>query len=84
MPFVTTPLVRYHPHDPCVCVGPCAGYDTRSNCPPLIVLAVLAQSEPVIQATNPAIGARRIQQLGGAISSALKDAASSRVADIVD
>jgi hypothetical protein len=49
MPFVTTPLVRYHPHEPCVCVGPCAGYDTRSNCPPLIVLAVLAQSEPVIQ-----------------------------------
>jgi len=49
MPFVTTPLVGYHPHEPCICVGPCTGYDTRSNCPPLIVLAVLAQSEPVIQ-----------------------------------
>jgi hypothetical protein len=49
MPFVTTPLVGCHPHEACVCVGPCTGYDTRSNCPPLIVLTVLAQSEPVIQ-----------------------------------
>ena len=24
------------------CAGKCAGYGTRSNCPPLIVLAVLA------------------------------------------
>jgi hypothetical protein len=49
MPFVPTPLVGYDPHEPCVCVGPCTGYDTRSNCPPLIVLAVLAQPESVTQ-----------------------------------
>lgn len=24
------------------CVGPCTGYDSCSNCPPLIVLAVFA------------------------------------------
>ncbi len=30
---------------PCTCNGRCTGYDTKSNCPPLIVIATLALSE---------------------------------------
>jgi hypothetical protein len=38
----------------CACVGPCTGYDSCSNCPPLIVLAVLADSDSTIPiAHNP-------------------------------
>ena len=29
----------------CTCKGPCTGYQTKSNCPPLIVIATLALSE---------------------------------------
>jgi predicted metal-binding protein len=29
----------------CACSGPCTGYATRSNCPPLIVLAVAAVAQ---------------------------------------
>lgn len=39
-------------HQPCQqkCQGKCAGYGTTSNCPPLIVLAVLATSPVVFNA----------------------------------
>lgn len=36
------------------CTGPCPGYGTRSDCPPLIVLAVLST-----QPTEPSAGANR-------------------------
>jgi len=29
----------------CSCTVPCPGYDSRENCPPLIVLAILASEE---------------------------------------
>jgi hypothetical protein len=34
------------------CTGPCPGYGTRTDCPPLIVLAVLSA-----QPTEPSAGA---------------------------
>ena len=33
------------PNDICSCDGACSGYGTRSNCPPLIVLATMAVSQ---------------------------------------
>ena len=36
------------------CAGPCPGYGTRTDCPPLIVLAVLS-----VQPTEPNAGASR-------------------------
>jgi hypothetical protein len=36
---------------PCTCNGPCSGYATRSNCPPLIVLAIAAVSQISIPAS---------------------------------
>jgi hypothetical protein len=36
------------------CIGPCSGYGTRIDCPPLIVLAVLS-----VQPTEPSAGANR-------------------------
>jgi hypothetical protein len=37
------------------CTGPCPGYGTRTDCPPLIVLAVLS-----VQPTEPNAGANRL------------------------
>jgi hypothetical protein len=30
---------------PCTCVGPCAGYGTRTACPSLLVVATLAKAK---------------------------------------
>jgi hypothetical protein len=56
MPFVPHPLIACHPHKPCT--GDCTGYESRSTCPPLIVLAVIAASQAVAAATTAA-GASR-------------------------
>ena len=38
---------------PCYCVGPCTGYDSSSSsCPPLIVLAVIANCETSVQVSD--------------------------------
>ena len=46
MSFASNPPVACRSNEQCNCVGPCTGYSTRSNCPPLIVLAVIAVSNP--------------------------------------
>ncbi|WP_433964878.1 hypothetical protein [Tunturiibacter gelidiferens] len=51
MSFMPTRLTADQSRELCACVGPCSGYNTCSNCPPLIVLAVLSCS----QAASPAI-----------------------------
>ena len=35
---------------PCSCVGPCAGYGTRTGCPSLLVLATLDQAKKELAA----------------------------------
>lgn len=39
------------------CAGTCTGYDTCSNCPPLIVLAILANSRTV---TSPVMSSTEV------------------------
>jgi len=36
---------------PCSCVGPCAGYGTRTGCPSLLVLATLAKATKELAAS---------------------------------
>jgi hypothetical protein len=36
----------------CSCVGPCTGYDSCSNCPPLIVFAVIANYEGAVSISD--------------------------------
>jgi predicted metal-binding protein len=48
MSFVPAPQVADCSNEHCNCLGPCTGYRTRSNCPPLIVLAVLVVNETAI------------------------------------
>ncbi len=45
MSYAPNPPVAGRSNGQCSCVGPCTGYSTRSNCPPLIVLAVIAVSD---------------------------------------
>ena len=40
------PHVERELHEKCSCTGSCSGYGTRENCPPLIVVAVLALAHP--------------------------------------
>jgi predicted metal-binding protein len=54
MSFVPDPMVAGDSNEHCNCVGPCTGYSTRSNCPPLIVLAVLV-SEAANFAHTPVV-----------------------------
>ncbi len=46
--FSETAAVQDRADGVCVCNGMCPGYGTRSNCPPLIVLAVLAVSQAAL------------------------------------
>jgi hypothetical protein len=36
----------------CRCEGACTGYDSRSDCPPLIVIAVMAVAQAVMTHCN--------------------------------
>jgi hypothetical protein len=46
MPSNTLPeAVQESLPTPCSCVGPCAGYGTRTGCPSLLVLATLAKAK---------------------------------------
>lgn len=49
MPVPPNPVTACLPHKPCS--GVCTGYGTCSTCPPLIVLAVIAASQP----THPVV-----------------------------
>ena len=42
MIFLPQPNFDPKPYKQCTCPGPCTGYDSCADCPPLIVLAVLA------------------------------------------
>lgn len=57
------PLERFQLRKICTlkpCTGSCSGYDTRSNCPPLIVLAVAAvQTVAATLCLNPATTSMR-------------------------
>lgn len=54
MSFVPNRLTAGQSREFCACVGPCRGYDTCSNCPPLIVLAVLTSSQTASPAVSSA------------------------------
>lgn len=55
MPFASTSFLAVGANKRCDCVGPCSGYGTCSNCPPLIVLAVLVAPE----VANPSVNSSK-------------------------
>lgn len=53
MSFVPDPQIAGYSNAQCKCVGPCTGYGTHSDCPPLIVLAVLVVNEELAPHPGP-------------------------------